>query len=200
MASVKRNAKEPGAAMTFVPATGERWQDLETLFGEKGACGGCWCMYWRLPAKEFREKKGAANKRALRALLQEGDAPGILAYHGDEPVGWCAVAPREVYVKLGTAKSLRPVDDQPAWSITCLFVTKTMRKKGVSVELLKAAARFVKVRGGKLVEGYPVQAADGGTMPAVFAWTGTVAAFRQAGFQEVARPSPTRAIMRLKVG
>lgn len=184
------------AALLCTPLTHERWADLEKLFGAKGACGGCWCMCWRLPRKQFDAQKGAANRLAFHALVEAGPPPGVLAYCGAEPVGWCAVAPRESYVTLSRSRTLKPVDSRPVWSVTCLFIHRTMRRKGVSVELLKAAADFVKASGGVVVEGYPVQSSKGNSMPDVFAWTGTVAAFRKAGFLEVARPSATRIIMR----
>ncbi len=183
--------------MKFEPLTPERWPDLERLFGERGACGGCWCMWWRLPRSPWTAGKGEANKRAFRDIVKAGPAPGILAYSGEEPVGWCAVAPRETFPVLQRSRSLKPLDGRPVWAVTCLFVRKDWRRKGISVELLKAAARFVKQQGGHLVEGYPV-ATGKGHMPDAFAWTGTLAAFTAAGFDEVARRG-SRPIVRLPV-
>ncbi|HWZ42231.1 MAG TPA: hypothetical protein VNW97_02085 [Candidatus Saccharimonadales bacterium] len=87
--------------LTFHPLTPGRWPDLEALFGARGACGGCWCMAWRLSRSDFNKKKGAANKRALKKLASAKIAPGVLAYAGKEPAGWCAIAPREAYPVLG---------------------------------------------------------------------------------------------------
>jgi GNAT superfamily N-acetyltransferase len=86
------------------------------------------------------------------------------------------------------------VDDQSVWSVTCFFVAKSFRRKGVTVDLLKAAVDHVQVQGGRIVEGYPVETTE--TMPAPFIYTGTASAFEQAGFQEVARRSPSRPIFR----
>jgi GNAT superfamily N-acetyltransferase len=91
---------------------------------------------------------------------------------------------------------LKPIDDTPAWSISCLFVAREYRKRGVSVQLLRAAVEHVRQCGGEVVEGYPVEPKKG-EMPAVFAWTGLPSAFLKAGFTEAARGSPTRPIMRL---
>jgi GNAT superfamily N-acetyltransferase len=179
----------------FHPLTPDRWPDLEALFGERGACGGCWCMYWRLPRPEFNAQKGAGNRQAFQRLVGSGRMPGILAYDGDVPVGWCAVEPREEYPRLARSRVLAPVDDTPVWSITCLFVRRDYRRRGVSVALLRAAVAHVKRQGGRVVEGYPVEPSGGHTADA-FAYTGLASAFQQAGFAEVARGSPGRPIMR----
>jgi GNAT superfamily N-acetyltransferase len=152
-------------------------------------------MTWRLPYKEYAAGKGAGNKRALKRLVTSGQAPGILAYAGREPIGWCAVAPRSVYSYLERSRVLKPVDDAPVWSISCLFVTKAYRRKGVSARLLEAAAEFAFGRGARVVEGYPVEPTMK-RMPDPFVWTGIPAAFRKAGFKEVARRSKARPIMR----
>src|SRR5437773_1288091 len=178
--------------------TPDRWGDLEALFGERGACGGCWCMWWRLKRSEFEKQKGEKNKAAFKAVVNSGDAPGVLAYAGGRPIGWCAVGPRETYSALERSRVLKRLDDKPVWSIVCLFIAKPYRRKGVSIELLKAAADYVRKRGGKIVEGYPIEP-RAGAMPDAFAWTGLASAFRQTGFTECARRSPTRPIMRLEV-
>jgi GNAT superfamily N-acetyltransferase len=183
---------------TFHPATPDRWANLETLFGKNGACGGCWCMCWRLPRKTFVAQKGNGNRIALKTIVEDNETPGILAYSGDEPAGWCAVAPREDYPALDRSRILAPVDDQSVWSVSCFFVTKAHRKKGLSVAMLRAAVEFVRERGGKILEGYPVEPKSA-PMPAVFAWTGLASAFIKAGFKEVERRSPTRPIMRCEV-
>jgi hypothetical protein len=92
------------------PLTQARWSDLERLFGRNGACGGCWCMLWRLPRKQFEAQKGDGNRKALRALVAAGQVPGLLGYLGGQPVGWCALAPRGDYPALGRSRVLAPVD------------------------------------------------------------------------------------------
>lgn len=168
---------------------------MESLFGKRGACGGCWCMSWRLKRADFERGKGSKNKKALKNLVTKGKPPGIIAYEKDKPIGWCSVAPREDFVFLGNSRVLAPIDEAPVWSVSCLFVEKQHRSKGVSVELLKAAVEYVGKRGGKIIEGYPVVPYTD-KMPDAFAWTGTVAAFKNAGFREAARRSKSRPIMR----
>jgi len=184
-------------ALAFHPATAERWADVERLFGERGACAGCWCMLWRLPRKDWEAGQGEGNRRALRKLVRGGAEPGVLAYRDGEPIGWCAVAPRADYPALARSRVLEPVDDRPVWSVACLFVARPHRRCGVSARLLEAAVVHAGRHGATIVEGYPtVPSTD--RAPDAFLWTGTAAAFEWAGFREVARRSPTRPIVRRK--
>jgi len=173
--------------MQYHPATPDRWADLVTLFGNRGACGGCWCMFWRIPNQDFQAGKGDVNKKRLEEVVckREGPAPGVLAYSDEgEPVGWCAVAPRAEYDYFTRTTSLQAVDDHPVWAVTCFFVRKDMRRKGVAAGLLNAAADFVKANGGTMIEGYPTRPKKG-AMPDTFAWTGLPQSFVAAGFERV---------------
>ena len=183
--------------MTFDcrPLTPERWPDLERLFGERGACGGCLCMYWRLARSQFDRQKGAKNKAAMRRIVDSGATPGLIGYVNGEAAAWCALAPREEYPTLARSRILKPVDDRPVWSVVCFFVARPFRRAGLSVKMLEAACRWARSRGARILEGYPCEPKKG-TMPDVFAWTGLASAFRKAGFEPVARRSPTRPIMR----
>ncbi len=185
-------------ALKFQPVTAARWPDLEALFGARGACGGCWCMFWRIPRKRYELEKGAGNKRAFQEIVASGMKPGVIAYAGKEPVAWCAVAPRDHYIVLANSRILQPVDEQPVWSISCLFVKREFRRKGVSAHILKAAVEFAGRQGAHIVEGYPVDPASK-KMPDPFLWHGTISAFKAAGFKEVLRRSRTRPIMRFEI-
>ena len=182
-------------SLEFRPLTPDGWADLERLFGPHGATGGCWCMWWRRTAKEFGACTGEENRAAFRALVDSGDRPGILAYADGEPVGWCAVAPRGDYPRLARSRTLRPIDDEPVWSITCFFVAPPFRRRGVTSALIGATCESVRARGGRVVEAYPIAPSDK-AYPAAFAYTGLLSAFLSCGFLEVARPSPHRAIVR----
>ena len=173
----------------------KNWPDFLDLFGEKGACGGCWCMNWRLPAREFNAHKGEGNREAMKALVVAGKKPGLLGFLEGKPVAWCSVGPRNDFPRLEKTRILQPVDDQPVWSIVCLFVAKNARRQGISTSMLRAACGFVAASGGSLVEGYPF-APDKPDMPPPFVWTGLESAFLKAGFHEVARRSASRPIMR----
>lgn len=193
------NAAPSPPTLEFEPLTPDRWPDAERLFGPRGACAGCWCMVWRLRRADWERGKGDGNRAAFRQIVREGPPPGILAYANGEAIAWCAVAPREAYVQLERSRVLKRIDAEPVWSVSCLFVTRRYRRRGVSVAMLRAVGEFAGRQGARIVEGYPVEP-DSGTMPDAFAWTGTAAAFRAAGYEEVARGSPTRPIMRRVVG
>ncbi len=183
--------------LSFHPLTQKLWRDFELLFGENGACGGCWCMHWKLRGKAFSENKGEGNRQMQKSVVDAKIIPGLLAYLEGYPIGWVAIEPRGQYPKLAYSRVLKPIDDQEVWSVTCLFVDRKHRKMGVAVELLKAAVDYAKDCGARIVEGYPVETK--GDAPPVFIFTGTVSAFKQAGFVEAARPGPTRPIYRFKI-
>ncbi len=180
---------------SFYPVTAKRWKDFEKLFGEKGACAGCWCMYWRIRRKEYDSLRGAGTKRKMKNLIENGTIPGILAYQNDKPIGWCSIAPRDDFPLLDNSRILRKIDDKPVWSVVCFYINKNYRRKGLTLELLNAAKKYVRIKKGKIIEGYPVEPKSGKTAD-IFAWTGLAAAFLKAGFNEVERRSETRPIMR----
>jgi GNAT superfamily N-acetyltransferase len=184
-------------SLSFKPIKRDLWSDLEELFGPNGACGGCWCMFWKLRGKAYEESRGMENRQMHKTMVTSGVITGLLAYLHGEVVGWVAVEPRASYDKLAHSRALKPVDNQKVWSITCFFVAKKFRRKGIAVELIKAAVDHVSHRGGRIVEGYPVDAKE--NSPAPFVFTGTASAFRKAGFKEVARNTPTRPIFRYKI-
>src|SRR5881409_2274338 len=121
--------------LQFHALTPARWRDLEKLFGDRGACGGCWCMWWRLKRSQFERQKGQENRRALKAIVDSGETPGLLGYTRGEPIAWRAIAPRELYPVLERSRILKRVDDEPVWSIVCLFVARPFRRQGVTVLL-----------------------------------------------------------------
>lgn len=156
-------------------------------------------MWWRLKRSDFMRQRGEQNRKALKNIVESGEVPGILAYAGDQPIGWCSVSPREVYPALERSRVLKPVDDRPVWSVVCFFVDRRFRRKGLTLKLLEAAVEYAAKQGGSVVEGYPIEA---GTrrMADAFAYTGLASAFRKAGFVEVLRRSESRPIMRHAIG
>lgn len=181
--------------ITFYPATPERWQDLEKLFGKNGAYGGCWCMWWRTTRSEFAHHGNEGNRQALKQIVEAGEIAGLLAYINDQPIGWCSVAPREAFPSLERSRTLKRVDEQAVWSIVCFYVARPFRQKGLMVELLKAGIAYAKEHGAKIVEGYPVDP-QSVNLPPVSSFTGIFSAFLAAGFVEVLRRSEKRPIMR----
>lgn len=175
---------------------------MEALFGERGACGGCWCMAWRLPKGErWSDVKGDEARRRMRELVLHGKAFGILAFDGDTPVGWCSFGPRRDYARLDRAPSLACDDADRTWSLPCFFVKRGHRGKGVATAMLERALQAIARRGGRIAEGYPVKPlASGQSTPAAFAWTGTRRLFETAGFQVVGNPDGGKQRVRKVLG
>jgi GNAT superfamily N-acetyltransferase len=178
------------------PVTPGRWDDLERLFGPNGAFANCWCMWWRMGSKEFDRASGAAKRGALKRLVDGRKAPGLLAYVDGEPVGWVSVAPREEFGRIERSPTLKRVDDRPVWSIVCFYIDRRHRRAGVGTALLRSAVDHVARKGGRLVEGYPIEA--GAKRPSADLYTGVPSMFERAGFREVARRG-ARPIMRKRV-
>lgn len=185
-------------AVAIHPLTPDRWSDLEALFGEHGAVGGCWCMFYRLTARRYEAQKGDGNRLALKALVAGGHPPGLLAYDGDQAVAWVSVAPRHEYARLSSSRVLKPVDSSPVWSLVCLFVRQDHRRRGLSLRLVRAAVAYAASQGARIVEAYPLDI-EGVDYPAAFAEMGFMPTFVEAGFTEVTRHSPRRPIMRYYV-
>jgi GNAT superfamily N-acetyltransferase len=179
----------------------ERWADFEKLFGSTGACGGCWCMSWRLgKGEKWADIKGDEAKNRMKTLVLSGEANGLLAYVDDEPVGWCSYGKRTDYARLDRAPSLKCSDADQVWSVPCFFIKRSFRGKGIGTTLLKHALRAVSNRGGKVLEGYPSSPyKDGQRTPDAFAWTGTVSMFEQQGFKKADEKSSGRLRMRREV-
>ena len=177
------------------PLTPDRWNDLERLFGpERGACAGCWCMWFKLPRPEWDAAGRAGRKAMFKALVEAGPPPGVLGYDGGVPVGWCAVEPREAYPKILRSRARAPIDGRPACAITCFYVAPRWRRKGLMRPLIRGAFDLARAQGATLVEAYPLDPAPGERPSG--GYTGIAAAFRDEGFVEVARRSKTRAILR----
>jgi GNAT superfamily N-acetyltransferase len=178
--------------VTVEPLTPARWPDVEALFGEKGACAGCWCMFWRLGKGErFEDLKGAKAKRRFKTLVMGGEAQGLLAFADGRPVGWLAMGPRRAFAKLDRAPSLACDDADQVHSLPCFFIKPGARGQGVATALLNAAVLALKKEGARIVEGYPVKPAKPGEkIPAAFAYTGTLPLFEKAGFT-VVKGKPT---------
>lgn len=189
-------------AVRVVELSGATWPALEKLFGPSGAVGGCWCMWFRLPGAEFRVRAGEPNRAALRALAGGDEPVGLLAMDGDEAVGWVAVAPRAVYRRLERSLVAKPVDpdEDPSgvWSVTCFFIHRSARRRGVSRLLLDEAVRYAAERGARVVEGYPVDT-NGDRKPSSDLYHGTLAVFRAAGFAVVERRGVRRALVRKEI-
>jgi GNAT superfamily N-acetyltransferase len=182
--------------ITFEPLTKANWNQFVSLFGERGACGNCWCMYYRLSKDDFREGKADnGNRDAMHKLVFEGKPLGIIGFYEDIPIAWCAFAPREDFIKLEKSRVHKRIDTREVWSIPCFFVDKRFRRQGVSVELLKGVIRYAKQNGIKILEAYPTIPTQE-KLPDSFAWIGFYKSFEQAGFEIADRTSKNRPMVR----
>jgi GNAT superfamily N-acetyltransferase len=180
----------------FHAVTVDRWKDLELLFGKNGACGGCWCMWFRLKRAQFENQKGDGNRKALEKLVLDGEIPvGILGYVDGKPAGWVSFGKREEFPVIENSRLFQRIDDQPAWSVVCFFVARPFRRTGLTGKLLKAATDLAKEKGARIMEAYPIEPKKK-EMPDTFAYHGFASVFRKIGFKEVIRRSETRPMMR----
>ena len=173
------------------PLTPELWPALEDLFGEQGPVRRCWCMYWRI-GNDYCKRPHDANKAAFCELVKSGPPPGLLAFDGELAVGWCQLTPRDVLPWLDHTWRLKRIDDLPVWSLSCFYVRKGYRKRGVTSALITAALDAAKRAGAPALEAYPL---DANLTPSASS-TGYVSTFKRAGFKIVARHVPPRPIMR----
>ena len=182
--------------LTFEPLSRANWTKFVELFGPRGACGQCWCMYYRLSKAEFLEGKAdGGNKEAMQSLVRSNLPTGILAFYEGQPVAWCAFAPREHFLKLEKSRVHKRIDNQPVWSIPCFFVGKNFRRQGISVALLKGVVKYAQAHGIKIIEAYPTIPTSE-TLPDSFAWIGLYKSFERAGFEIVDRTSKNRPMVR----
>jgi len=177
----------------LVPA---RWNDLEKVFGKKGAVAGCWCMHCRQTRTERQKGSGETNRLAFKAIVESGTVPGLLAYQDNEPAGWCAIQPREAYPALDSSKMMARVDDKPVWSTPCFYVPRLFRRQGLMRGLVGAAIEWARQNGASIVEAYPFELDPGVKHPGLGYWTGYPHPFLEAGFVEVARRDKRHLIMR----
>jgi GNAT superfamily N-acetyltransferase len=186
--------------LSIEPVTRSNWNKLVQLFGERGACGNCWCMYFRLKKADFQEGKiNDINKHALKEIIFDDRPVGLMAIYDGQPIAWCAFAPREDFIKLENSRVHKRIDDKPVWSIPCLFIDKHFRRQGVSVELLKGVIRYAKTKGISIIEAYPtIPTTD--TIPDSFAWIGLYKSFERAGFKIVDTTSKHRPMVRYYTG
>ena len=155
-------------------------------------------MWWRETRADFDRYQGEGNRQLMKELVDAGQAPGVIAYIDNQPIGWCSIAPRENYSSLNRSRVLKPIDEKPVWSIVCFFVAKGYRGKGLISDLIKAAVDYAGANGGKIVETYPT-IPRGRKLAPVSSFMGFPDVFERAGFVLVAQPSEARAIMRYTI-
>jgi GNAT superfamily N-acetyltransferase len=163
-----------------------KYSDVKVVIGPKRPDANvCWCLSYRLmTSKENRELTGTARGRRVQQLVKQDPAPGVLAYDGDEVVGWAAVHPR-ADTSFATNRKIPHVDDLDVWSVWCIRVRPGHRGDGISHRLLAGAVEFARSKGAPAIEGYPVDNRDA-KVDLTMAYVGTKRLFEQAGFSKAA--------------
>jgi GNAT superfamily N-acetyltransferase len=183
------------ARWTVAPVGSDRWQDLAQLLDRPGSHRGCWCLWWRLPHREFGAMSDEQRRRRMRLVVRRSETPGLLGYADGEPVAWVSLGPRADFAALEASRLFRPVDDRPVWSVVCFVVRRDHRRQGWMRRLLRAAAAYAAQHGATLLEGYPLEC-ENRKLSGDSGYTGVASTFRAEGFHEVARPRPDRPVMR----
>jgi GNAT superfamily N-acetyltransferase len=196
--------------VTVVPANEASWEDLQAVFGARGAAATCQCQRYKLrPREAFANFPVEERTHRLRTQTECGDAKsettsGLVAYLDGEPVGWCAVEPRTAYEGLlrvfrvpweGRAEDK---SDDSVWAVTCFVTRAGYRRRGISRALARAAVDFARERGARALEGYPMLTEPGQAVTLLEELhVGTRSVFAAAGFTEVSHPTLRRVVMRI---
>ena len=186
--------------LSIEPLSRNSWNKFVQLFGNKGACGNCWCMFFRLKKSDFEEgKKGDVNKSGMKKLVWANKPTGLLGFYEGQAIAWCAFAPREDFFKLEKSRVHKRIDNNLVWSIPCFFIDKKFRRQGVSTEILKCVIKYAKTNGIHIIEAYPIILTRD-KLPDAFAWVGLYKSFERAGFEIVDRKSKNRPMVRYYTG
>jgi GNAT superfamily N-acetyltransferase len=196
-ANENQTIREVAFELRFEPLSESNWEAFENLFGSRGGCGSCWYQTWRYPKKEFEEgKQNGINRMRMKELVRNGRPTGIVALSGGEAVAWCALAPREDFVKLEKSRVHKRIDDKPVWSITCFLVAKKYRMQGISGIMIREVIDWAKKKGIIVLEAYPY-VTKAGKLPDPFVWTGLLPTFKKAGFEIADNTSKSNPTVRL---
>jgi GNAT superfamily N-acetyltransferase len=187
--------------ISVVDATPDRWPAVEWVMGTRGDPSRCWCQYFRLRGAAWRTSTRTSNRAGLCAQVDGDPPPGVLAYEDGEPAAWCGVGPKRGYPRLAASTVAASTDDADGvWAVTCFVVRVDMRRRGVADPLLAGAVDLARRHGASIVEGYPVDLSVRESVSSSELYHGPLAVFARAGFTEVTRPFPGRAVVRLDVG
>ncbi|HEY5000967.1 MAG TPA: GNAT family N-acetyltransferase [Candidatus Cryosericum sp.] len=172
------------------------WPHLETLFGKNGACGGCWCQWWRIAGVEhWKDVQGEVAHSRLCRQVEEGHAHGVLAYDGETPVGWCSFEPCASLPRLERSPRFKGRPAEGVWFVGCFFIQRGWRRRGLAEVLLERALEVMEREGARVVEAVPTET-HGRPQADAFLFTGTQGMFERHGFRAVPGARNGTTIMR----
>jgi len=195
--------------VTIVPANEASWEDIQVIFGARGAAATCQCQRYKLrPREAFASFPAEERAHRLRVQTDCGHpesntTSGLVAYLDGEPVGWCAVEPRTAYSgllrnnRVPWAERAEDKTDDSVWAVTCVFARAGFRRQGISRALARAAVDFARRRGACALEGYPMLTERGKEITWDELHVGSRSIFAAAGFTEVSHPTLRRVVMRI---
>jgi GNAT superfamily N-acetyltransferase len=191
----------------IVPANEASDNDLELIFGRRGTPSWCRCQWFKIRNKDWDAVSVPERAQRLREQTRCGtvdaaDTSGLVGYLDAEPAGWCAVEPRPAYPRLATSRLVwagraQDPDDASVWAVTCFVTRVGYRRRGVSAALAAAAVDFARSRGAGALEGYPIVLDSDRRTSSGDLYVGSLRSFLDAGFAEVSRPTPNRAVVRI---
>ncbi|WP_353641589.1 GNAT family N-acetyltransferase [Mesorhizobium sp. WSM2239] len=183
------------------PLTPDLWPDFEDLFGKQGACYGCWCTYFRLPPAARRESSSVRNKDFIRARIESGPPPGLLAFEDSVACGWMQIGPRADVPKWNNkGRGSAPVDpadaaDPGVWAISCFFIRNTARGRGLTHHLVAAGVNLARKNNARFLEACPMDQSKDSRSLGLF--VGSTRVFEKVGFERLAERKAGRPLMRL---
>ena len=187
--------------ITIAPVTGGLWPDFEDLFGRQGACYGCWCTHFRMPPAVRRENDRQRNREHIKARIETGPPPGLLAFDDENAVGWMQIGPRADVPEWNNAgRGSAPLDaaealDPAVWAISCFFIRSKARGKGLTHRLVEGGVAFARENGARFVEACPMDLSKDSRSIGLF--VGSSRVFERAGFERMVERKAGRPLMRL---
>ncbi|HWM17221.1 MAG TPA: GNAT family N-acetyltransferase [Microbacterium sp.] len=189
------------ADVVISPATADRFDDAEHALSGGGDGHSCQCQWWTITNAEWQQSSLDDRRELLRGEMQTATPPALIAYVDGEAAGWVRVGPRAPLRRLPRTRDIAkatpvPLEDPGVWAVTCFVVRREHRRSGLNAKLLAAAIDFAREHGARLVEAYPIDTRVSRSS-ANQLFRGILSVFEDAGFHEVARPKPDRAIVAL---
>jgi GNAT superfamily N-acetyltransferase len=187
-------------AIQVRPASADTWPDVERVMRTPGDPEKCWCLIFRVPREDWDARPVELNRDEMRALVEAGRRPGLVAYDDGVPVGWCSVAPLTDYVRLASSSYIaeaRPKGDDPTgrWAVVCFVAVPSARGAGLVETMLAAAVEHARSNGATGLEAIPLDVDNAEHVTADELYGGTLSAFEQAGFERLAQLGPERVLV-----